>query len=72
MQSKGNYDVIFITWYNSTLIAPYTSQELKAERPPFIYLETRKNWKNDTFEQMIRLSQNVWPAVLYKFSYVFL
>jgi len=43
MQSKGNYDVIFITWYNGALIALYASQEINAERPPFIYLETRKN-----------------------------
>jgi hypothetical protein len=47
--SEGNCDVIFITWYNDTLIALYTSQEMNAEWPPFIYLETLKNWKSDTF-----------------------
>ena len=49
MPSKGNYDVIFITWYNGPLIAQYTSQETNAKRPPFIYLETRLNWTNSMF-----------------------
>jgi len=48
-QSKSNYGIIFITWYNGTSISLYTSQEINAERPPFIYLDTRKNWTNDTF-----------------------
>jgi len=43
MQSKGNYDLIFITWYKGILIVLYTSQEMNAERPHFMYLETRKN-----------------------------
>jgi hypothetical protein len=49
MQSKGNYDIIFFTWYNGTLIALYSRQGMNAERPRFNYLETLKNLVNDTF-----------------------